>query len=535
MKIACIILTSNKTKEMYNYNYSLLSKMSKESKYDIDIFTYYNEESIDYRITNNFIEFSFNYLKTKFNYNHLFDKEPYIGVSVFPLFDLYMNHKDKYDIYMFYEDDVMFNNSANLFDRIFDTYDLDSYDIIFQNPRKLDEKWHWNKSDIQNCNFIPYRGLLNLYVIKKNLIQDLIDYIGNGYYGHHEYLINGFVMTQNKYKIKYISDIYTIYTTFNKIDRLDKKYDIIHPIKKLDDFKRIENNLLCDHLYKTCIMTMIKNERLYIKEWVDYHLNLGFDDIFIFEDYGSESHKDIFKGYNNVHIIKIENTRIYNYKTCKTQIQLMKYFLEKLKDENKYDWCLFSDVDEFLYLEPEYTLHKLLFEYDNYPGIFLSWKMYTANGHIKCPKGNVVDNYTEFTNNTIDGNKIITQWNKKSLVNIHMASTFLTNHCIKDGVDIDYSNNINNKLLYKKAWLNHYFTKSWEDFCYRMETRGNMSNNNRTYDQFFDINTNMNKLKKELIFNQRYKHTLNTQYISKEYKLISGGNINDIKKLNNEK
>lgn len=56
---------------------------------------------------------------------------------------------------------------------------------------------------------------------------------------------------------------------------------------------------------RTAIVTMVKNEHLYLKEWIDYHLNLGIDAIYIVEDCGSVSHKLITDEYNNVKIHRI--------------------------------------------------------------------------------------------------------------------------------------------------------------------------------------------------------------------------------------
>jgi len=48
---------------------------------------------------------------------------------------------------------------------------------------------------------------------------------------------------------------------------------------------------------KTCILTVIKNEQEYLEEWIKYHLDLGIDHIFIFEDLDSDSHKEITDKY----------------------------------------------------------------------------------------------------------------------------------------------------------------------------------------------------------------------------------------------
>lgn len=48
---------------------------------------------------------------------------------------------------------------------------------------------------------------------------------------------------------------------------------------------------------KTCILTIIKNEHQYLDEWIQYHLNLGIDALFIYEDIDSDSHLEIAQKY----------------------------------------------------------------------------------------------------------------------------------------------------------------------------------------------------------------------------------------------
>ena len=285
---------------------------------------------------------------------------------------------------------------------------------------------------------------------------------------------------------------------------------------------------------KTCIICQIKDEREYIKEWADHHLKIGFDHIFLYEDYESVSHADIFESYDNVDVIPMQEAGIYDYKSTFTQRVLYNTILQKLKNGNTYDWAAFIDADEFIMLEEGYTLEKLCDEFKEYNGIWLGWKMFNANGHIKHPEGSVVENYTnelkdEFNHHQIDCN----QWNKKSFVNLHKAEGFWNIHIIADGVDTKLQNNPHFKPVYNKAWINHYFSKSWEDFCYRMQKKGNMRNCWRTYDLFFKQNPELVKEMPKLLNEIRYEHTNGTMYISKIFGIISGGNIRTIEKIDN--
>ena len=53
---------------------------------------------------------------------------------------------------------------------------------------------------------------------------------------------------------------------------------------------------------KTCVITIIKDEQLYLDEWIAYHLKLGIDKIFIYEDINSSSHSSITSKYKNVEL-----------------------------------------------------------------------------------------------------------------------------------------------------------------------------------------------------------------------------------------
>jgi len=90
-------------------------------------------------------------------------------------------------------------------------------------------------------------------------------------------------------------------------------------------------------------------------------------------------------------------------------------------------------------------------------------------------------------------------------------------------------------LSFEKAWINHYYSKSWEDYLDRIFARGNMNNNLRCLDLFFSVNPDMLPMKEKLVNEQRFKKTASTMWISRDMKIICGGNVNKLKELNNLK
>lgn len=240
---------------------------------------------------------------------------------------------------------------------------------------------------------------------------------------------------------------------------------------------------------RTCICVIIKDEHQYLEEWINHHLNLGIDEIFLYEDYYSKSHADIIKPFGDkVHLQSIDY--VLKHKDCKIisdkgpyrQNALFTWF--PLNYGKEFDWILFNDIDEFLILKQ--PLHELLAEYNDKPAIYFWWKNYGASGNIKKPQGKVMDNYTKLASSfnvcfkTFLNCKYYTYWE----IQIHK---------VKGGVFPIDENGCH------KGWINHYFTKSWDEWKGKILIRGDVNKGHRKIYQFFKLNHDMLHLKNDLL------------------------------------
>ena len=246
---------------------------------------------------------------------------------------------------------------------------------------------------------------------------------------------------------------------------------------------------------KTAICVIIKDEHDYLEEWLNYHLKLGIDEIYLYEDYGSTTHSAIIQQYDSlkVHLHSIDViyqsnfifAKQYNKRGSYRQEQLFDWFFETYK--SNFDWILFNDLDEFLVLKE--PLDKLLTEYADKPAILLQWKWYGASGHISKPIGKVMENYT--TPISTSFNHVISC---KSFINCKKHIIWERPiHKSKGGVFplTEFGDH--------KAWLNHYFTKSWEEWKWQIMQRGDVCIGNRKMTQFFKLNPDMLPLKNDLL------------------------------------
>lgn len=238
------------------------------------------------------------------------------------------------------------------------------------------------------------------------------------------------------------------------------------------------------------ICCIIKNEQEYIQDWIEYHIKLGFSEIHLFEDNGSDSHAHLTEKYSEVHLHPLSVIGDYSFKPGNKQANLYQWFYENYRYEM--EWCAFIDADEYIMLEDGYTLQDLNDDYYEYHGLYLFWKYYTANGHIEKPESrNVVETYTESTDDTLptDGPKIY-----KSLLNFTLEQFYFIDHHTMAGLfNTKYEPNAFNleKRTFEKAWIGHFYTKSFDDWFYKMVVRGDIMPGHRRFDEFFLINKDM--------------------------------------------
>ena len=269
---------------------------------------------------------------------------------------------------------------------------------------------------------------------------------------------------------------------------------------------------------KCCILTVIKNEQEYLDEWIKYHLDLGIDHIFIFEDIDSTSHIEICKKYGdrvslNSVLIMLNDTdkkKVYDLKATKKSnpqyIYIQKGFTYIQKNyTDKYNWCFVIDNDEFITLENNKdSLKDIVSLYKNYDAFIMQWKCYGANGYINKPdysiKG-IVDTYTKEITGYIP--TATPQSLSKTCYNLktYKENYFLYTHQPSKECNFCRTNfeRNRNKPVYDKIYIRHYITKSWEEYVWKKQKRGFLFGKIRNYDFFFEANQDMKDKKEELI------------------------------------
>ncbi len=121
---------------------------------------------------------------------------------------------------------------------------------------------------------------------------------------------------------------------------------------------------------KTAILMSVRNEEAYIDLNISYHLDLGFDYIFIADHCSTDGTKDILDSYKDdpkVIVIK-ETNPVFDH--ARITNSLLRY----AKNNYEVDWFIFLDVDEFLSIK-EKNVHEFVdrLEKSNIPYATIGW------------------------------------------------------------------------------------------------------------------------------------------------------------------
>lgn len=217
---------------------------------------------------------------------------------------------------------------------------------------------------------------------------------------------------------------------------------------------------------KVLLCAIAKQENKYIREWVDYHLNLGFDHITIYDnnDTGGERISDVLSNDMRVDIVDFRGKK---QKSCETQVEAYNHCYKNAKN---YTWVLFIDIDEFLWFR----------DYDNIK-VFLAqnwvrkanvirfhWKCYSDNDQLHYEDRPVMERFTQPCSN-VEVNYHTKQMYRTNLgtlriVNVHY-STNVAYIFYPDGKPAPYTTSTKDSSIHDElAHVKHYVTKSLEEY-----------------------------------------------------------------------
>ena len=219
------------------------------------------------------------------------------------------------------------------------------------------------------------------------------------------------------------------------------------------------------------ICAIARNEHKYLRDWVLYHLDLGFDKVFVYNhgNNGTFTH-------DKLTIIPFEP---------KTGCPQTEAYNDYVKN-NDFSWCAFIDVDEFITGDL-----SILDKVQNYDAIRLYEKLYGDDELIYPTEGPVYSRITHEIKQPMLHSKMIVKKRDWNIDNPHVFRNKLKvcNSNLEE-VNMGKSMEYYNTRFFNNLYIRHYRTKTLKEFCEQKLDlpRVYVPKEKRTFEYYFRVN-----------------------------------------------
>ena len=227
----------------------------------------------------------------------------------------------------------------------------------------------------------------------------------------------------------------------------------------------ILNKNIKNYQNKVCLCTVGKLENNYIVEFVEHYFQYNVDKIFLYDNNdinGERFEKILYK------FIKINYIEIINYRGQKKK-QLKIFQLCYKNNHNIFNWLIFFDLDEFIYLKGFSNIKDFLSQkkFHKCESIYLNWIIHTDNNLLYYDNKTLYRRFPEIYRNKrfCRGKTIIKGKLKKKLIfkSLHLLDSKI-GRCNGFGNKIETLGNNCKEPDFKYYYIDHFYSKSTEEF-----------------------------------------------------------------------
>jgi hypothetical protein len=212
------------------------------------------------------------------------------------------------------------------------------------------------------------------------------------------------------------------------------------------------------------IAAIFKNEALYLPEWIEYHLVVGVDKFFLYDNGSNDGPGSALCPYIRDGVVNL--TR---WLGRAQQLPVYNFALRELQTQSF--WIAFLDIDEFLVPGTESTVSRMLRPFEDAAGLTIYWVVFGSGGQLNKTAGLVIERFTDHVPMNHPWNHLV-----KSIVNPRFAHHMEAHEayyeprlgrfsCDCNGTFfpgwVDW---LDRRPVHSCLRINHYWTKSFEEW-----------------------------------------------------------------------
>ena len=148
--------------------------------------------------------------------------------------------------------------------------------------------------------------------------------------------------------------------------------------------------------YELSICSCFKNEAPFLKEWIEYHLFIGYDHFYLYNNNSSDNYLEVLSPYISKGIVTLTDMPV-----IPVQVPSYEDFSARFRNETK--WVTFLDLDEFVCPLKDENVKDWLKPLSKHPVVCIYWKYFGSSGLIDHDFDKpVIEQYTQATDKFIN-------------------------------------------------------------------------------------------------------------------------------------
>jgi hypothetical protein len=222
--------------------------------------------------------------------------------------------------------------------------------------------------------------------------------------------------------------------------------------------------------YSLSICAIVRNEGLYILEWLAFHKAIGIDHFYIYDNQSTDNTTEILVPLEAAGLVTLiswpDSTPAVVASGLGPQVPAYNDFL---RFRNETEWVAYIDVDEFIVLKDDDNVKDWLCNYEDCDAVGVNWRIFGSSGHTDYSEGLVIERFTRRAPSEFAANRHVKTFARAA--QIKLANTHISHMRQKQLVDIfkrsinTTGNGLHDRVCDGSVQLNHYFTRSrgeWE-------------------------------------------------------------------------
>jgi glycosyltransferase involved in cell wall biosynthesis len=232
--------------------------------------------------------------------------------------------------------------------------------------------------------------------------------------------------------------------------------------QKYPDGKAFVNEGFAHYLSAAAI---VKDEAPYMAEWLEYHLLVGVEKFYIFDNGSSDNLLEVLEPYIKGGIVE------YTHYPGKLR-HLPAYNEAVRRWEDASFWIAFIDLDEFIVPLATKRIPELLRGFERFPGIEINWVLYGSGGRREKAEGLVMERFKDHDVWDSPYNRTVKSIHNPRCVfylNSHKADYISGKAAVDTDKNSAAEGSHDRPPLHNKLRINHYFLKSYEEFLSKIQ------------------------------------------------------------------